>query len=151
MLLNTHQYRHNEILFIFTIFLSVSRCRIYVIYFSSSFSSWLILLILKSQEYRHTCPLAYHLEYILLFLEDNIGEECQRFSNSKSSTSRCCLVFASLFANFSLALLIKVLLIECSSLEIVCHLTSNAIRNFHFSLVDHSTAYITKMHFVTLD
>ena len=73
------------------------------------------------------------------------------FQIAKISTSMCCLVFASFLANFSLALLIKVLLIECSSLEIVCHLTSNAIRNFHFSLVDHSTAYITKMHFVTLD
>ena len=106
---------------------------------------------LKISRIQTHLSLAYHLEYILLFLEDNIGEECQRFSNSKSSTSRCCLVFASLFANFSLALLIKALLIECSSLEIVCHLTSNAVRNFHFSLVDHSTAYITKMHFVTLD
>ena len=150
-MLNTYQLRDNETRFIFTIFVSASWYRSYVIYFSSSFSSWLTWQILKSQEYRYTCPLAYHLEYILLFLDDNVDEECQRFSNSKSSTSRCCLVFASLFTDFSLALLIKVLLIECSSLEIVCHLTSYAIRNFHFSLVDHSTAYITKMHFVTLD
>ena len=129
---------------LYLLHLCLSRYRSsYVIYFSSSFSSWLTWLILKSQEYRYTCPLAYHLENILLFLDGNVDEECQRFSNSKSSASRCCLVFASLFANFSLALLIKVLLIECSSLEIVCHLTSNVIRNFHFSLMDHSTAHTT--------
>ena len=34
------------------------------------------------------------LEYELLFLDDNMGEECEEFSNSKSSASGCCLAFA---------------------------------------------------------
>ena len=38
-----------------------------------------------------------------------MDEECEKFSNSKSSASGCCLVFAWFFAIFSLALL-KVLL-----------------------------------------
>ena len=49
-------------------------------------------------------------KYVLLFLDDNVDEESRKFSNSKSSASRCCLAFASFFVNFSLALLIKLLL-----------------------------------------
>ena len=36
-----------------------------------------------------------------------MDEESEKFSNSKSSTSGCCLAFACFFANFSLVLLIK--------------------------------------------
>ena len=50
---------------------------------------------------------AYFLEHALLILADNVDKECWKFSNDKSSTSRCCLEFAWFFANFSLALLIK--------------------------------------------
>ena len=50
------------------------------------------------------------LEYLLLFLDDNVDEENESFSNSECSASEFCLAFASFFANFSLALLIKVLL-----------------------------------------
>ena len=64
--------------FIFTMLVSKSRprfiCVIYVIYFSSSFSLWLIVL---SHEYKHTCSVAYFLEYDLLFLDDNVDEECE--------------------------------------------------------------------------
>ena len=52
---------------------------------------------------------AYFLEHIVLFLENNADEECEKISNSKSSASRCCLAFAWFFANFILALLMKVL------------------------------------------
>ena len=45
------------------------------------------------------------LEYVLLFLDGNMNEECEYFSNSKSSASGFCLEFASFFANISLALL----------------------------------------------
>ena len=34
------------------------------------------------------------LEYLLLFLDDNVGVESKQFSNSKSSASGCCLSFA---------------------------------------------------------
>ena len=54
----------------------------------------------------------YFLEYLLLFLDDNMDEESKHFSNSKSSPSGCCLTFAWAFANFSLALLIKLMLIK---------------------------------------
>ena len=53
---------------------------------------------------------AYFLEYVLLYLDDNIDEEYEQFPNSKSSTSGYCLGFA-FFANFSLALLIKKVLL----------------------------------------
>ena len=55
---------------------------------------------------------AYFLEYVLLLLDDNVDEECQYFSDIKSSASGCCLAFAWFFANISLVLLIKVLLIK---------------------------------------
>ena len=53
----------------------------------------------------------YFLEH-LLFLDDNVDEDDKQFSNTESSTSMCCVAFAEIFANFSLALLIKVLLIK---------------------------------------
>ena len=62
--------------------------------FSSSFS-----LIHK---YRHACSFAYFLEYVPSFLNDNL------------SASGCCLAFAWFLTNFSLALLIKMLLIKKS-------------------------------------
>ena len=52
------------------------------------------------------------LEYLLLFLNDNVDEDGKWFSNSKNSASGFCLAFAWYYANFSLALLIKVLLIK---------------------------------------
>ena len=52
------------------------------------------------------------LENLLLFLNENLDEEGELFSNSRNSTWHCCLAFAWIFANFSLALLIKVLLIK---------------------------------------
>ena len=78
--------------------------------FSLSFSSWLIVY---SNEYNsHTCFFTYFLEYVQLFLDDNVDEECEWFSNRKRLASGCCLSFAWFFANFSLLLLIKVLLFK---------------------------------------
>ena len=37
---------------------------------------------------------AYFIEYVPLLLDDNLYEECEKFSNSKNSVSACCLVFA---------------------------------------------------------
>ena len=75
----------------------------------------LIFIFIMIHEYRYTCPFAYFLEYILLFCEQKIiltVKECEQSSDSKSSASGCCLAFAWFFVNFSLALLIKVLLIK---------------------------------------
>ena len=44
--------------------------------------------------YRHTSSFDYFLEYVLLFLDENVNEKCEQFSNSKISVSGCCLVFA---------------------------------------------------------
>ena len=52
----------------------------------------------------------HFLECLLLFLNDDVNEESKESLNSKSSASGCCLAFALFFANFSLALLTKVLL-----------------------------------------
>ena len=30
-----------------------------------------------AHEYRHTCYVAYFLEYVLLFLNDNVDEKCE--------------------------------------------------------------------------
>ena len=38
--------------------------------------------------------IAETLEYLLLFLDDSVDEECEQFSNSRSSASGCCLAFA---------------------------------------------------------
>ena len=46
------------------------------------------------------------------FLVHNVDKKCKQFSNSKSSASGCCLVFAWLFANISQVLFIKMLLIK---------------------------------------
>ena len=40
---------------------------------------------------------AHFLEYFPLFLDNNVDEESELFSNSKSSVSECCLAFACVF------------------------------------------------------
>ena len=54
------------------------------------------------------------LEHLLFFLDDNMDEDGKWFSNNKRLTSGCYLAFAYFFSNFSLVLLMKVLLIEKS-------------------------------------
>ena len=113
-------------LFIFTIFVPVSRPRyIYSISmssvsFSSSFSLWLWLY-----EYRHICFFAYFLEYVPLFLENNMDKDCEKFSNSKSSGSGCCWAFAWIFAKFRLAFIIKPLLIKIKACNLVIFTSKN--------------------------
>ena len=55
----------------------------------------------------------FFLRIFLLFLDDNVNEECEQFSNSKSLAWWCCLAFCLIFfANFSMAFLIKVCVIK---------------------------------------
>ena len=49
----------------------------------------------------------HFLEYRVLFFDDNVVEESEKFSNRESLVSGCCLAFAWFFTNLSLALLIK--------------------------------------------
>ena len=54
----------------------------------------------------------HFLEYLLLFLDNNVDEESKTFSNVKSLVSRCYLAFACFLANFRLVLLVTVFLIK---------------------------------------
>ena len=74
-------------------------------------SNLIFIVINHTISLRHTRQtqfFAYLLEYLILVSNDNMNEESVKFSNSKSSASGCCLAFA----NFSLMLLIKVLLMK---------------------------------------
>ena len=116
VMLDTYKHHHTESHFIFTIFVSMSRHRsIYVVSMWSFFSFFIFIFIMinriipQIQTHLFVC---FFLEYTLLFLDDNVDEECELISNSKSSASEYCLGFAWFFANFSLVLLIKMFLIK---------------------------------------
>ena len=78
----------------------------------------------------------HFLEYLLLFSDDNVDEKSEKFSNSKSSASDYCLAFAQFFANFSLPLLMKVLLIKKACL---CQLVECEVdpfqADYHFKIL----------------
>ena len=103
-MLYPYKHHHTETIFIFVIFESISISRsIYVIY---------------SHESRKTFFFCLFLEYFSLFLVDNVNKKWKSFLNSKHSAARWCVAFAWFFANFSLALLIKILLIKsCSPVQ----------------------------------
>ena len=104
--LNTYKHHHPKTFLIFTLFVSMSRRRpVYILSVWSIFNLYLYF-------YRHTSSFIYFLEYVLLFFDDNVDEECKQFSNSRSLAIGCCLTFAWFFGNFRLALLIKVLPIK---------------------------------------
>ena len=66
------------------------------------------------------------LEYLLIFLNYNVGEESKWFSNSKSSVSGCCLAVACLiFCQFQLGVTYKKACIFC-----LCHVTFNWRNSF---------------------
>ena len=54
--------------------------------FSPSLSWWLSYNLTNIG----TLVLLFIFQNVLLFLDDNLGEECEYFSNSKSSASECC-------------------------------------------------------------
>ena len=37
----------------------------------------IFIFIMINCEYRHTCSCAYFIECVLLFLDDNVDEECE--------------------------------------------------------------------------
>ena len=71
MLLNSYKHHHVYTVIMLTIFLLMSRPRsiyvlsVYVIYFSYSSSF---------KKYKISCYFAYFLEYVILFLDDNVNE-----------------------------------------------------------------------------
>ena len=71
----------------------------------SNLCDLLFIFINHITSFKHTFLLFVHfLEYLLSFLDNNVDEEREQSSNSKSSASECCLVFSQFSANFSLAL-----------------------------------------------
>ena len=112
-LLNTCNHHHNETHFIFSIFVSMPRPKsIYVV------SAWSIFH-LQSQfhchitSFKQTCLFFVHfLRISPIIIGCNVDQQRKKLSNSNSLASGCCLVFAWFFASFSLALLIKVLLMK---------------------------------------
>ena len=115
---------------------------LFMLYLCESIFIFLFIFIMInciSHECRHACCLAYFLEYVLLLLDDNVDEECKQFLHVKSLASGCCLAFAWLFANFSLALLIKK---ACS--EAYCRKASLMLR------VSHNTSIQIKLFILLL-
>ena len=74
----------------------------------------LIFIIINNLIKTDALVFVYFLEYFLLFLEDSLDDKSKSFSKGKSSASGCYLAFAWFFANFSMVLFIKVLLIRKS-------------------------------------
>ena len=119
MSLNKYIHHHTEAYFILSIFVSMSR--------SSSDYPASMWFIFPFQRHFHVSNhitsfkqmymyFVHFWEYLLLFFKDSVNEESE-FSSSKSSAPsvacpRCCCCFACFFANFSLTLPIKVLLIK---------------------------------------
>ena len=90
-------------------------------------------------------PFCLFLEYVLLLLDDNVDEECQQFSDVKSSASGCCLSICLIFCQFQQALLIKVLLIrKKASSEAYCRKASLILR------VSHNTSVQIKLFILPL-
>ena len=72
---------------------------------------FIFIIIFTVISLMNTDTLPYFLECVLLLLDDNVDEECSTFFK-KSSTSGCCLAFVRFFANLTMALLIRMLLIK---------------------------------------
>ena len=85
----------------------------------------LIFIVINHNLIKQTCFIFVHSLFQNISYYYSVDEKSKQFSNSKSSASACCLAFAWLFASFSLALLIKVLLIKkpCSYGQIVISVT----------------------------
>ena len=122
MLLSTYKY-HTEILFIFTIFVPKSRRRSIYVYICDILFTLIFIfnMINRIISWIQTHLLFYFLEYVLLFFDNNVDKECEYFSNSESSAPGRCLAFAWFFANSSLALLIKVLLVKVLLINKTCN------------------------------
>ena len=71
----------------------ILRHYLYLLYLCLCLDPGLVMLYLCDL-HRRTCSFTHFLEYVLLFLDDNFVEECEKFSNRKYSTWGCCLAFA---------------------------------------------------------
>ena len=55
---------------------------------------FIFIFIFTYIHFLHKYIYAYLLGYVLLFLDNNMDEQCEWFSNGKSSALGCCLIFA---------------------------------------------------------
>ena len=108
MLLNTYKYHYTETNFIFTLFVPMSQPRsIYVVSMWYFFHFHFTFIF----NFPFFCSFAYFSEYgLYYFWIKTWMKNVNNFQITK--VQMCCLAFAWFFANFSLALLIKVLLIK---------------------------------------
>ena len=71
VLLNTYKHHYTKTILLFTLFVSMSRRRpVYILSMWSIFNFYLYF-------YRHTFSFIYFLEYVLLFFDDDVDEECE--------------------------------------------------------------------------
>ena len=57
--------------------------------------SFIFMAINQITSFKQTHLFFVHsLKYLLIFLDDNVDKESEKFPNSKSSASGCCLVLA---------------------------------------------------------
>ena len=165
---NTYNHHYTEAHFTFSIFVSmVYFYRIYVI--SLSFlASFSLSLITSPHLNRRTCFFVHFLEYLLFFWITWM-KKANNFQKGKVKPQRCCLAFAWFFTIFSLALLIKVLLMKkklvtififddvelnpgpkntkSSSYFSLCHWNLNSFPPHDFSKLSLIEAYITHLNF----
>ena len=119
VLLKTCKHHRTETLFLFTIFLSMSRPNLFMSYLCDLFVIFIFIFFMINRLIPRVQPqllfwLFFGICPIIRYSSTTLWvvEECQKYSNSKNSASGCYLAFVWFFINFSLALLIKVLLIK---------------------------------------
>ena len=119
MLLNTYKHHHTESLFIL---LYLCPCLgLFMSYLCDPFFIFIFIFVMFnciiSWMQKH---LFFWLFFRILILEDNLDEECQYLSNSKRSALSDAKHLHDFFANFSLTLLKKLLLIKKVCMFVEC-------------------------------
>ena len=115
LLLTAHNHNHTEAYFGFTKFVIMSwRISITVVsmwsffHYNPNFYYYESYNLIKT----NTLVFIYFQWHLKLVLDDTMDEESKKISKSESLPTGCCLAFARFLASFSLALLVKVLLIK---------------------------------------
>ena len=85
-----------------------------MLYLCDSFFIFSLIFIVAD----HTTSLKL-THFFRIFMDDDVDEESKQFSKIKSAASGCCLVFATFFTNFSMALLIKLLIIGKACIKVL--------------------------------
>ena len=86
MLLNTYKYHHTETLFIFTTLCPCLDLGLFISYLYALFFIFIFIFITINRifhEYRHTCSFACFLDYVLLFLDDDVMKVVNNFQMVK--------------------------------------------------------------------